>query len=55
VLIIRLGALPLYAWGSNSRAVSKMATRLGWVPRGPGIWGSLGEYVDVEIKKLEEA
>jgi hypothetical protein len=44
--------LALYLWGSNSRADSARARKLGWKPHGPSFWDSLEEDVSVAVKRL---
>lgn len=39
----------LYLWGSNSRAESARAKKLGWKPHGPSFWEALAE--DCRIAK----
>ena len=48
-----LPKLALYLWGSNSRAESARAGRLGWKPQGPSFWDSLEEDVSVAVAKLK--
>jgi nucleoside-diphosphate-sugar epimerase len=43
---------PLYFWGSNSRAHSRRARELGWVPKGPTFWQALPGDVEVEVRKM---
>ncbi|KAH8881962.1 NAD(P)-binding protein [Thozetella sp. PMI_491] len=38
-----LPRLALYIWGSNSRAESARAKKLGWKPHGPSFWEALPE------------
>jgi hypothetical protein len=47
-------ALALYLWGSNSRAESVRARRLGWKPHEPSFWEAL-EDVSVAVAKLRDA
>ncbi|KAN0092129.1 NAD(P)-binding protein [Hyaloscypha variabilis] len=47
-----LPKLALYLWGSNSRADSARARKLGWKPHGPSFWDSLEEDVSVAVKRL---
>ena len=49
-----LPKLALYLWGSNSRAESARATKLGWNPKGPSFWDSLEEDVSVAVAKLKK-
>jgi hypothetical protein len=35
--------LMLYIWGSNSRATSSRARKLGWKPQAPSFWEALSE------------
>jgi hypothetical protein len=42
----------LYLWGSNSRADSVRARRLGWKPHGPSFWEALEEDVSVAVAKF---
>lgn len=44
--------LVLYIWGSNSRAESARARKLGWKPHGPSFWESLEEDCHVAAKSL---
>ncbi|KAL3424999.1 nucleoside-diphosphate-sugar epimerase [Phlyctema vagabunda] len=39
--------LVLYLWGSNSRAVSERAKKLGWKPQAPSFWEALEEDVKI--------
>lgn len=41
----------LYLWGSNSRAESARAKKLGWNPHGPTFWEQLSEDVNVAVTK----
>jgi hypothetical protein len=41
----------LYLWGSNSRAESARAMKLGWKPHGPSFWEQLPEDVRVAVEK----
>jgi hypothetical protein len=41
----------LYLWGSNSRAESARAKKLGWNPHGPSFWEALEEDVNVAVAK----
>jgi len=50
--IPHLPKLALYLWGSNSRADSARARKLGWKPHGPSFWDSLEEDVSVAVKRL---
>ena len=49
----RGGELALYIWGSNSRAESARAAKLGWVPKGPRFWDQLKRDVAEVIKSLD--
>ena len=49
---IPIPGLALYIWGSNSRATSSRAAKLGWKPHGPSFWDSLEEDVSVAVAKL---
>jgi nucleoside-diphosphate-sugar epimerase len=42
----------LYLWGSNSRADSARAKKLGWEPHGPSFWEALPEDCKVAAAKL---
>ncbi|KAL7904431.1 hypothetical protein GGI35DRAFT_472376 [Trichoderma velutinum] len=42
----------LYLWGSNSRAESSRAKRLGWNPHAPSFWEALVEDCQVAADKL---
>lgn len=41
----------LYLWGSNSRAESARAKKLGWNPHGSSFWAQLPEDVKVAVEK----
>jgi len=43
--------LALYLWGSNSRAESARAKRLGWKINGPDFWTQLPEDVKIAVGK----
>ncbi|PMD54419.1 NAD(P)-binding protein [Hyaloscypha bicolor E] len=43
----------LYLWGSNSRAESSRAKKLGWRPHGPSFWEALPEDCKVAAEKLK--
>jgi len=43
--------LVLYLWGSNSRAESSRAKRLGWKPHAAGFFGALEEDVTIAVKQ----
>jgi hypothetical protein len=40
----------LYLWGSNSRAYSERARKLGWKPKGRGFWESLEDDVRIAVQ-----
>lgn len=40
----------LYLWGSNSRAYSERARKLGWEPKGKSFWESLEEDVKIAVQ-----
>jgi len=44
----------LYLWGSNSRAESARAKKLGWTPRAPTFWDALSEDCFVAAKKAQK-
>lgn len=41
----------LYIWGSNSRAESARARKLGWSPSGPTFWEALPQDVRIAVEK----
>jgi hypothetical protein len=41
----KMPGLARYIWGSNSRAISARAMRLGWEPKGPSFWDELAADV----------
>lgn len=43
--------LALYLWGSNSRADSARAKKLGWKSSGPDFWTQLPEDVKIAVQK----
>jgi hypothetical protein len=43
----------LYLWGSNSRAGSSRAKKLGWKLHGPSFWVALSEDCNVAVKTLQ--
>jgi hypothetical protein len=45
----------LYLWGSNSRAESTRAKKLGWNPHGPTFWEALEEDVTIAVAKAKKA
>jgi nucleoside-diphosphate-sugar epimerase len=45
--------LVLYLWGSNSRAESARAKKLGWKPHGPSFWEALEEDVTIAVTKAK--
>lgn len=45
----------LYLWGSNSRAQSARAKKLGWNPHAPSFWEALGEDVSIAVAKAKMA
>ena len=45
--------LVLYLWGSNSRAESARAKKLGWKPHGPSFWEALEEDVNMTVTKAK--
>ncbi|KAH8821857.1 hypothetical protein F5884DRAFT_851066 [Xylogone sp. PMI_703] len=45
----------LYIWGSNSRAESARAKKLGWVPHGPTFWEALEEDVKIAVQNVRGA
>jgi len=48
-----LPQLVLYLWGSNSRAESSRAKRLGWKPHGPSFFEELEEDVTIAVRQQE--
>jgi hypothetical protein len=52
-LVPGVPGLPLYLWGSNSRAESARAKLLGWKPHGPSFWDVLPEDVEIAAKKAQ--
>jgi hypothetical protein len=42
-IVPALPRLALYIWGSNTRAESARAKKLGWKPHGPSFWDALPE------------
>ena len=46
--------IALYLWGSNSRADSVRARKLGWKPHGPSFWESLEEDVSIAVARLRK-
>lgn len=45
--------LVLYLWGSNSRAESARARRLGWEPKGPSFWDELASECQLAAEGLK--
>ncbi|KAM0424966.1 hypothetical protein ACHAPT_009767 [Fusarium lateritium] len=45
----------LYMWGSNSRAESARAKKLGWEPKGPSFWECLAEDCRVAAEEYARA
>jgi nucleoside-diphosphate-sugar epimerase len=45
----------LYLWGSNSRAESSRAKKLGWKPHGPSFFDALDEDCKVAAERLAKA
>ncbi|KAL6897425.1 hypothetical protein GGI43DRAFT_409096 [Trichoderma evansii] len=44
-------ALVLYIWGSNSRAKSTRAKKLGWKPHGPSFWQALPQDCQIAANR----
>lgn len=47
--------LILYLWGSNSRAESARAKKLGWNPHAPTFWEALEEDVTIAVAKRNKS
>jgi hypothetical protein len=52
-LFPQIPGIALYLWGSNSRANSVRAKKLGWKPHGPSFWEALEEDVFIAVAKLK--
>ncbi|RFU28296.1 hypothetical protein B7463_g8034, partial [Scytalidium lignicola] len=47
--------IALYIWGSNSRAESARAKKLGWIPHAPSFWEALDEDVRIAVQKAKSS